>query len=375
VSDGYMRPEPLKDAAFLERLRRRGTPLGFDLEITARCNNDCRHCFINLPAGDAAARAGELPPEDFVRIAREAVDLGCVWCLVTGGEPLLREDFAAIYLALRRTGLLVSVFTNACLVREEHVALFREHPPRDVEVTVYGATEATYERVTRRPGSYRAFRRGVELLLEGGVKVRFKAVALRSNVDELPEIARFCRERTRDYFRFDAMLHLRYDRDEARNALIREERLPPERIAALDREDEERWATLERTRDAIAVAPDAEDRGRLFRCGVRSGNFAVSHDGVYRPCASLWHPDYTSDLRRVSVAEAWRKGAASIAAARTDDPGFRETCGSCSIGNLCLGCPAHLDLETQHLDGVVPYFCAVAMARAALLGIDGELPD
>ena len=202
------------------------------------------------------------------------------------------------------------------------------------------------------------------------MKVRFKAVALRSNADELPLIARFCRERTHDYFRFDAMLHLRYDRDEARNALIREERLPPGRIAALDRDDEERWRTLQRTLDDIPVAPDADDPGRLFRCGVRNGNFAVSYDGVYRPCASLWHPDYTSDLRLVSVAEAWRIAATRIEAAHTDDAGFRAACGSCSIGNLCLGCPAHLDLETRHLDEVVPYFCAVARARAELLGID-----
>jgi len=33
-------------------------------------------------------------------------------------------------------------------------------------------------RKKRRPGSYDAFRRGLDLLLEGGVKVRLKAMAL-----------------------------------------------------------------------------------------------------------------------------------------------------------------------------------------------------
>ena len=38
---------------------------------------------------------------------------------------------------------------------------------------------------------------------------------------------------TKDYFRFDPQLHLRYDGDQGRNADIRAERLTPEKIVAL----------------------------------------------------------------------------------------------------------------------------------------------
>ena len=67
-------------------------------------------------------------------------------------------------------GLLVSVFTNATLVTAEHAALFKKYPPRDIEVTVYGASQETYERVTRRAGSFSAFQRGLDRLLEAGVR-------------------------------------------------------------------------------------------------------------------------------------------------------------------------------------------------------------
>ncbi|MFA4964883.1 MAG: radical SAM protein, partial [Thermoleophilia bacterium] len=75
------------------KLRAKRAPLGFDLEVTARCNNDCRHCYINLPAGDRAAKAAELSAAEILGIAGEAAGMGAVWCLLTGGEPLLREDF------------------------------------------------------------------------------------------------------------------------------------------------------------------------------------------------------------------------------------------------------------------------------------------
>ena len=174
-------------------------PWSLELEITARCNNNCRHCYINLPASDHGARAAELPLKELERIADEAVGLGSLWCLLSGAEPLLREDFFDIYMMLRKKGLLLSVFTNACLVTPEHVSLFQRYPPRDIEVTVYGVSEATYEGITRKAGSYSAFRRGLDLLLRAGIPVHLKTMAMRSNLHELQEIAAFCRRHTVDF--------------------------------------------------------------------------------------------------------------------------------------------------------------------------------
>ncbi len=143
----------IQDMGLWGRLAGKRVPVSFELEITARCNNDCRHCYINLEASDRAAQKAELSASEILDIARHAVELGAVWCLVTGGEPLLRADFAEIYMGLKRLGLLVGVFTNACLVTPAHVELFRKYPPRDLEVSVYGVTQETYETVSRCPGS------------------------------------------------------------------------------------------------------------------------------------------------------------------------------------------------------------------------------
>ncbi|MGO8734256.1 MAG: radical SAM protein [Terriglobia bacterium] len=351
-----------------DKLIEKRAPLSFDLEVTARCNLDCRHCYINLPAGDRAARAKELSLAEISRIADEAVSLGAMWCLITGGEPLLRPDFPDIYLALKRKGLLVAVFTNAIPLTEEHIALFMKYPPRDLEVTVYGVTRETYEAVTRRPGSFDRFIHGLDRLLACGVKVRFKAMALRSNVHELPAIARFCRERTKDYFRFDPLLHLRFDGNARRNAEILAERLSPEAIVALERADEERFAALEKGCDKLIV-PELAHTGcdHLFHCGTGNGNFSVSYDGFFRLCSSLWHPDCIYDLRKGSLADAVDNIVPKVRDLRSHRKEFLETCRACPIINLCLWCPAHAHLETGELDGAVPYFCKVAHARAAAI--------
>jgi radical SAM protein with 4Fe4S-binding SPASM domain len=346
--------------------------VSFDLEITARCNNDCRHCYINLPAGDRIARSKELTLQEISEIADQALALGAVWVLISGGEPLLREDFMEIYLLLKRKGLLVSVFTNATLIRDEHIALFRKYPPRDIEVTVYGSTQQTYEQVTGRPGSFAAFTTGLNRLQESGIKVRLKAMAIRSNLNELQAITDFCRSRTKDYFRFDPQLHLRFDGDEIRNSLIRSERLTPEEIVALEQADEQRFSSLQKNCDILFRQDSAHDGcDHLFHCGLGKASFNVAYDGTLRLCSSLWAPGTTYDLRKGTLREAWESFVPKILDMRSRRPEYLENCRSCTIVNLCLWCPAHAHLETGELDSPVEYFCQVARARAAAIQKQG----
>jgi radical SAM protein with 4Fe4S-binding SPASM domain len=349
--------------------------LSFDLELTARCNNDCRHCYVSLPANDPVAIAQELSLTEISRIADEAVELGALWCLLTGGEPLLREDFPDIYMALKRKGLLVSVFTTAQILTDDHIRLFQKYPPRDIEITVYGVTKETYERVTRKPGSFAAFMRGLDRLFDAGIKVRLKAMALRSNFCELPEIARFCREHTKDYFRFDPLLHLRFDRDPRRNREIRAERLSPEEIVAIEQADTERAAALQKGCHELIVPELAHTQcDHLFHCGAGNGSFYVSYDAKFRLCSSLCHPDCTFDLRNGSLADAWHSFVPKVRDLRSADKTFLETCRVCPIINLCLWCPAHAYLESGQLDSPVEYFCRVAELRAeAIRGARAEV--
>lgn len=364
----FSESSPFRNFPLWEKAAGKRIPVSFDLEITSRCNHNCRHCYINLPAGDHETRKNELTLKEIESIAHQAVELGSLWCLISGGEPLLRADFPDIYRMLKKKGLLLSVFTSASLVTQKHVRLFKQYPPREIEVTVYGVTEATYDTVTRTPGSYRAFRKGLDLLLRNGIKVRLKAMALRSNIHEFPEIARFCREHTMDYFRFDPMLHLRYDRDPERNREIISERLTPEEIVTLEQEDPERSGSLETHCDQFIFDREAHENCRhLFHCGAGKSSFSVSPEGIFRLCASLWHPDFIYDLRKGSLKEAWEVFVPRVLQQTSDNPGYLDKCRSCHIINLCLWCPAHAYLETGQADNWVRYFCDVAHARAAAI--------
>lgn len=362
-----MKTVKLPDSDLVRKLEQRALPASINFELTARCNNNCRHCYINLPEHDEAARRRELSFAEIEDIADQALQCGALWCLLSGGEPLLRPDFNDIYLMLKKKGLLVSVFTNACLITESQVELFKAYRPRDLEVTVYGLSEETYERVSGVKGSYRRFRRGLELLLANGIAVSLKAIAIRSNVHELDQIAAFCAAHSSKPFRFDPFLHLRYDFDEKRNRMIRAERLSAEEVTRIELGNPERRKSLEKSCEKLILTERHSEDGRLFSCGVLQSGFEISYDGQLRLCGPLWHPDFVRDLRTMPLLRAYREIAAKVQQARSSNPEFITKCNNCNIINLCLFCPAHSYLETKKLDDPAEVFCKTAHARATAL--------
>ncbi len=369
MKDSFVSHRELSDFGLWDKTSNRRIPFSFDIEITARCNNNCRHCYINLPENDVEARNNELTLDEISELAQEAVSLGSLWCLISGGEPLLREDFEEIYIALKKAGLLVSVFTNATLISDNHIKLFKKYPPRDIEVTVYGVTEKTYGRVTRRPSLFHSFQNGLGKLLQSDIKVRLKAMALRSNLAELKEIDIFCRKLTKDFYRFDPFLHFRYDRDSVKNKQIESERLTADEIIALEQTDPQRWASLRKKCDTAKMRKGVKDCGNLlFQCNAGDKNFSVGSDGSFRICSSFHNQLSTYLILDAGASqEAWNHFIPKIRKLRAKRNDYIDNCGNCELIDLCYWCPAHAFLETGEPDAPVEYFCQIAKARKATL--------
>ncbi len=369
---GYLEELKLPDFHLWKRTEEKRIPLSAEIELTERCNNNCVHCYINLPADDEEARKRELSFEEIRDIVDETVQMGCLWWLITGGEPLVREDFADIYLYLKKKGLLTSVFTNATLITPELVSLFKKHPPRELEITVYGITPKTYEKITRTLGSFEAFMKGINLLQKENVPFTLKAMALKSNMGELEAIKDFCKPISRGPFRFDPFLHLRLRLNGKRNRQIRNERLSPQEVVAIELRDEERKNGLlkqvceekERAEETVHFSDD----NQLFYCGAGRTSFAIDSYGFLKLCSSLSHPDCVYDLKKGSLREAWEEFVPKVRAMRTEDEECRKKCLNCPLINLCMWCPATSYLECGKVDRHIENFCQIAHARAEALG-------
>ena len=357
----YVRRVPVDSAPILSRLGR------LDIELTERCDNDCIHCCINLPAGDKAARARELTTEQWKDVLRQAADLGCLQVRFTGGEPLLRPDFEELYLFARRLGLAVLIFTNARRITPGLADLLVRIPPREhIEVTVYGMHAESYEAVSRVPGSYAQSRRGMDLLLERGVPFVVKAALLPPNRGEMDEFEAWAATlpgmtEPPGYAMF---LDLRNRRDDAeKNRLIASLRVTPEEGVAVLARDEARYRAEMAEFGARFMGPPGAE---LFRCGAVHG-LSVDAYGRAQPCMGVRAPELTVDLLSASLAEALDRFAA-LRDVRATNPEYLRRCALCFLKGLCEQCPAKSWAEHGTLDTPVEYLCEVAHAQARYLG-------
>jgi len=343
-----------------------------DIELTERCNNACIHCCINLPMDDRLAQARELRTEQWQGILRQAADLGALSVRFTGGEPLLREDFQELYLYARRLGMKALLFTNARMITPPMADLLARVPPLEkIEITVYGLHAPSYEAVTRVPGSYAEFRRGVDLLLERKVPFVVKGAFLPPNGGELEEFIAWAAtipwmDEPPGYAMF---FELRGRRDsELRNRLITGLRLTPEEgIALLTRNEESyRRGTVEFCQKFMRAPGD-----RLFTCGAGHG-VCVDAYGALQLCMGVRDPALAYNLRQGSLREALTGVFPRLRELEASNPQYLEHCARCFLHGLCEQCPAKSWSEHGTLDTPVEYLCQIAHAQARHLGLLAE---
>ena len=88
--------EPLMVKYLHDKGLRDGIPVSGTFELTQRCNFGCEMCYVH----DCTQKTDPLSARDWLSLARQAKDAGTVFLLLTGGEPLIRDDFEEIYRSL-----------------------------------------------------------------------------------------------------------------------------------------------------------------------------------------------------------------------------------------------------------------------------------
>ena len=151
---------------------RQKLPLSGCFELSPLCNMDCRMCYVRMSRAEQEAIAPLRTAQEWLQLGKEARDQGMLYLLLTGGEVFLRKDFREIYEGLHQMGIILEINSNGTLIDEETVAWLSAMPPQRINITLYGASDATYERLCRNPKGFTQVTRAIRLLKEAGIMVR-----------------------------------------------------------------------------------------------------------------------------------------------------------------------------------------------------------
>ena len=110
---------------------------------------------------------------------------GVLWLQLTGGEPLIDPLFAETHAAAYDMGMMIQISSNGSrLDNPKTLELLTTRRPYRLTLSLYGATEESYDAMTRRRGSFRRFMRGLAAAHEAGLKMRINNVLSDRNAHE-----------------------------------------------------------------------------------------------------------------------------------------------------------------------------------------------
>jgi MoaA/NifB/PqqE/SkfB family radical SAM enzyme len=336
---------------FTARIEKLRIPFSGSLELTHRCNLNCVHCYLcPQDSRHTHNRSREIGTVRMLSLLDEITEAGCLNLLITGGEPLLREDFTVIYRHARENGLLVTVFTNGTIITDKIIHLFRELPPVEVEISIYGATAATYEGITGVPGSYERCLRGLKNLLQSGTRVNLKTVLMTLNSHELNDIEDIAKE-LGVKFRFDAAISPCLNGNGGPLSL----RVPPEEAIEKEMADPmrvERWGRF------FEKFKDATLGNNLYGCNAGLTAFHLDPFGRLMPC--MMTMDIGCDISETPFVTGWVNIMKSIMDRKA---GADFACRGCKKINFCGYCPGFFRLENGQEDICSEYLCRMGDLR------------
>ena len=327
-------------------------PLTALFELTYKCPYNCVHCYCK----HAPACGKELSTFNCKHILRQLKEAGCLWLVFTGGEALLRPDFAELYSHAKRLGFLVTVFTTAYTLNKRHLELFAKMPPYSIEISVYGASACVYEAVTQKRGSFGRAMANIMALKRLGLNVSIKMPCMTLNYPEFGRVKKWAEKnfgspKEHIYnFGYDCAIYPRLNGDTAPCKL----RISPEQRRAMIGQDADASREYACYLKEDMPEPHAP-KTSLYRCNTWRNQLFINPQGRLKFC--IFSDKFSCSSKTASLLASFRAMTKKVAQAkvRTDTP-----CLTCHLRDICCSCPALAQLEMGHEELPVPYFCVQA---------------
>ena len=330
-------------------------PLDGNIDLTYRCNNNCRHCWLRIPP-NSQEKQKELTLDEIKALVDEARSMGCRRWSISGGEPMLRPDFAEIFDYITSKSISYSINTNGTLITPKIAQLMKRKGSK--MVVLYGATAEVHDHITRNPGSFEAAMQGFNYLKEAGAGFTVQLIPMRDNYFQWDQMQTLAQSLSPHWRCGAPWLYLSAYGDQDRNQEIKRQRLSTREVVELDKPDlsYKEWMDTEQAHTYLHSQDD-----RLFAsCIANRRDFHIDPYGFMTFCGFIKDPAMLYNLRKGSFKECWEDFIPSLADKVHGGREYLENWGSCEFRKDCRWCPVYGYLEHGRFSAPVGHLCAVA---------------
>lgn len=315
-------------------------------EITRNCNLACLHCRASATHGPYS---GELDTPAALNLLNQIAETGQPIVILTGGEPLLREDIFDVIRHGYALGLRMVMAPNGTLITADIARQLVASGIQRISISLDSATAEGHDRFRGVPGAFEGALRGIAMARKAGLEFQINTTITQANLTDIPAIQELA-------VQLGAVAHHIF-------LLVptgRGKYILDQAITAEQYEDTLNWFYDQRQTCALQLkatcAPhyyrilrqrakadgqtvtfqshglDAVTRGCLGGVGF----CFISHRGVVQPCGFLDLPG--GDITRQSFKEVWEHSPEFTRL--RDYSQLKGKCGHCEYQRVCGGCRA-----------------------------------
>ena len=342
-------------------------PLMGTIELTPVCNLNCKMCYVRQSQEAVIAHGGLKSIDFWENVIDQAIEAGMLFCLLTGGEIFTYPGFRTLYMKLKQKGIHIVLNTNGTMLNRKTIEWLTKDPPRRLNISLYGASSETYERLTGQRDGYNRVIQAFSLLKEYNIPFRVHGVLVPSMMDDYDKLKDICNH-------FQVPMQLSYYmfpplRKESEKP-VEQERFTPEEMArtALRYRKDQSGGNMKIWRDFLESTcnsiehPETQrhygDRRIHCRSGVSA--FWINWKGELSGCGVS--DDDIHNLEKESFADAWK-----AISRYTKEVQLSKKCSTCQYLGICPVCAAGAYCETGSVDGEPEYLCEFSRFYSTLL--------
>ena len=155
---------------------------------TKRCNLYCKHCYRDSGPEEMD---DELSTEEGKKLMDQMVKAGMNIIVLSGGEPMTREDIFELVSYAKSIGITILMGSNGTLITKEKALKLKECGLSAIAISIDSLDP---EKHNNFKGSNTAFEKAIEgatNYIDAGIRVQINCTITKDNIDEIEKIADF----------------------------------------------------------------------------------------------------------------------------------------------------------------------------------------